>query len=172
MSFRLHPTRVCVFTLSDVKIKKKASFCNITRNPAAHSFVGKDFLTIICRYANLVNLNLHFFSTQHILRYAFRQGTPLPSPYLSLLVNRHISIFISLQLWAVKCLQASLFLFSPFPYSPHLSELSRFSSRAFVSCTKKVTWPLLSHVHERNTRKKKKQIIFINKQLSRVPVFI
>ena len=78
-----------------------------------------------------------------------------PSPLLPLLlVNRHISIFISglPQLLAVKCLQASFFFF----FYPHALPFSAsiFSPRAcFMHKVGYLTSDVI-HVHEWNTTKK------------------
>lgn len=103
---------------------------------------------VFCRLLSLAAFFFFFFS-------------PTPSPLLPLLlVNRRISIFISglPQLLAVKCLQASFFFFLSFFLffsipTLYLS-LLLYSVLGLVSCTKKVTWPLMSYMYMSGTRQK------------------
>lgn len=152
MSFRLHPVRVSVPTLSDVEIKKrKASLCNIIGNPAAYSFVEQGFRTIISRYANSVTLCLYFFLTTHP-EVCILAGQSPPPLFLSLLVNCHICIFIFPWLSSSQ-MSSSIFFSFLFFYFP---AISIFQSFCFMHKKGYLT-SVVTHVHERNTTKKKKK---------------
>lgn len=130
--------------------------CNIKANPALRLLVRQGF--IICWYAYTVNLSIWVLCCMAHPEVCVLSATlPCSSPSqppLPLLVNRHISIFISRlpRLWAVKCLQVIFFLNFFFP-ALYLAKLLK-SVLELVSCTKKVTWPLMSHTHMSGTRQK------------------